>query len=174
MKDISIASTDKIPGQYAPFKIIKAKEQWINATRIKPLASVDWLTAVYYGNTTEFTASFAVHKFEIKLPFSYLTNERHAFLTRVALDVSLVGDAALTAVELFEGKHLLWADTNSARRGGRLIRQPSDRFWKIRPEALVTDDLRLQLAVFFGAPNVTVPQFHFRSVVAGISSTEVF
>jgi hypothetical protein len=171
--ELFISSANKFREQNAPLKSLRVKEQWVTETRIQPITSLDWLTTVHTGDSTEFISSFAVHKFEIKFPFSCSKNENHAFLTRIGIDFSLAGDTALTAIELYEGKYLVWAEKHPARRIGNLVRQPSDRFWKIRPEALITDDLRLGLAVFFGAPNIQVPEFRFHALKAELSFTEI-
>jgi hypothetical protein len=51
--------------------------------------------------------------------------------------------------------------------------QPSDHVWRILPEAPVMNDLRLELTVFFGAPNSNVPEFRFHCAKTQLSFAEV-
>jgi hypothetical protein len=154
-------------------KSLKVKERWISETHIEPARPVDWLNGETSGNATSFISSYAVHKFEIKFPFSGLTGESHAFLSRIALDFSTSGDAGLLAVGLYEGLYLLWAKDGPALRNDRSFIQPSNHLWKVRPEVPAMDDLTLELTVFFGAPNSTVPEFRFHAAQAELSFTEV-
>ena len=137
------------------------KQRWIGETRIERENPVDWLNVKHIGKTTRFTSSHASHRFKINFPISKLLVGNYGFLTQIMLHYSTIGRAAITAVELYEGKYVLWINEDLMLQGNHIFTLPSNNYWEIDPGLPFTDDLRLELVVSFGSPRITVPEFCF-------------
>jgi hypothetical protein len=152
----TIAGNDPVPCS-------PVKQQVMSKMSIEMKNPVDWLNVKHTGRATHFTSGYDAHRFKINFPFAGILSGNNGFLTQVALHFSTIGQAAITAVELYEGKYLLWANDGHWFHGDHTFTLPSGNGRDIDPELSFTNDLRLELVVSFGAPNHEVPEFVFHA-----------
>ena len=150
-----------MPARDDTFFYSSIKQQWKSITSIESVHPVDWLNVNHIGKATYFTSSYAVHRLKIIFPLSGLIRGNYGFITQIVLNFSTIGKAAIASVELYEGKYLQWINRRLALHGDHRFTLPSDHFWEIDPGLPFTDNLRLELVVSFGAPNIEIPEFCF-------------